>query len=210
MAQKRLIAPVANRADKHNTYTVQMGRYRKAMQHEFYFEGMLIDYAVLEDRLRAFLYYIGVLADDNAHKAWTKTAPSIRLLMTLQGQQNTTLGITNISGKMRILRTTLVFAMTTQGIPNGDPYLAALKSAYEGAFDVSDVLRTLDRIEKWCAYRNEVIHALMNKSVCSLQEELSDRCDEGMKLAREIDGYVKQLKQRNAIRTALKAPKSRR
>ena len=114
------------------------------------------------------------------------------------------------SGKMRILRTTLVFGMTTQGIPNGDPYLTALKSAYEGAFDVSDVLRALDRIEKWCAYRNEVIHALMNKSVCSLQEELSDRCDEGMKLAREIDGYVKQLKQRNAIRTAMKAPKARR
>ena len=58
---KRLIQPVSDNKDKQRTYTENMAKYKKAIAGEFFFEAMLIDYAMLEDRLRSFLYYIGLL-----------------------------------------------------------------------------------------------------------------------------------------------------
>ena len=52
---KRLIQPVSDNKDKQRTYTENMAKYKKAIAGEFFFEAMLIDYAMLEDRLRSFL-----------------------------------------------------------------------------------------------------------------------------------------------------------
>ena len=57
----RLIDPVNDNKDKENTYRTNLRRYNKAMKEGFYFEAMLIDYAMMEDRLRSFLYHIGLL-----------------------------------------------------------------------------------------------------------------------------------------------------
>ena len=54
---KRYIKPVADTMDKQNTYREWIGKYNKAIRYEFYYEAILIDYALLEDRLRSFLYY---------------------------------------------------------------------------------------------------------------------------------------------------------
>ncbi len=55
-------------------------------------------------------------------------------------------------------------------------------------------------------YRNEVIHGLLNKNVDSLQSGLSEKCAEGMKYARYLDGQIKSLKKGNVIRRSLKLP----
>ena len=55
------ICPVSNNTDKQRTYKENCAKYKKAIQGEFYFEAMLISYAMLEDRLRSFLYHIGAL-----------------------------------------------------------------------------------------------------------------------------------------------------
>ena len=62
MNNERQIASVNSNLDKYNTYRVLIGRYRKAIAGEFYLEALLIDYALLEDRLRSYLYYMGVLS----------------------------------------------------------------------------------------------------------------------------------------------------
>lgn len=59
---ERRIAPVADNTEKKATYQEQMRRYRKAMKDGFYFEAMLIDYAVLEDWLRSMLYHAAFFA----------------------------------------------------------------------------------------------------------------------------------------------------
>lgn len=47
----RTIQPVTDNRDKQRTYSEQMGRYARAMRGAFYLEALLIDYAMLEDRL---------------------------------------------------------------------------------------------------------------------------------------------------------------
>ena len=64
----QLVKQVKNNADKQLTYRVLLGRYKKALNNGFNFEAMIIVYAMLEDRLRSFLFYSGAFRQRNAKK----------------------------------------------------------------------------------------------------------------------------------------------
>ena len=64
----RMIKPVIDNADKQRTYREHKARYKKAMENEFYFEALLIDYALMEDRLRSMIYHMGFLRDRSCFK----------------------------------------------------------------------------------------------------------------------------------------------
>lgn len=49
---EKQIAAVKDNTEKQEAYRKQLGRYRRALNNEFYFEAMLIVYAMIEDRLR--------------------------------------------------------------------------------------------------------------------------------------------------------------
>ena len=106
---------------------------------------------------------------------------------------------------MKIIRCTLLWAASTEGASE-DPYLATLKKQYEGTLDIGDILNKLSDIADWCAYRNEVIHALLNKNIESLMQDLPQQARRGMELARFMDDQVKKLKNGNVIRRRLKLP----
>ena len=205
---KRLIQPVSDNKDKQKTYAENMAKYKRAMAGEFYFEAMLIDYAMLEDRLRSFLYHIGLLKSRDSYKADNAVVISkLRpIIAEYKGKDESgSVGIANISGKMKIVRCTLLWVANTEGT-SGDPYLTTLKGQYEGTLDIEDVLDKLKEIVKWCAYRNEVIHALLNKNTGSLMQDLPQQARLGMELARFVDDQVKRLKKGNVIRRKLKLP----
>ena len=70
--------------------------------------------------------------------------------------------------------------------------------------DIGGLLDTLDEIELWRKYRDEVIHGVLNKNMDSLDESLSAKVSEGMEYARFLDGEVKVLKRGNKTRKVLK------
>ena len=78
-----------------------------------------------------------------------------------------------------------------------------LKSEYEG-LDIGGLLTTLDQIDIWREYRNEIIHGLLNKNVTSVDAELKSKVEAGMEYARFIDSQVKALKKKNVIRNKMK------
>ena len=78
-----------------------------------------------------------------------------------------------------------------------------LKSEYEG-LDIGGLLTTLDQIDAWRKYRNEIIHGLLNKNVTSVDSELKSKAETGMEYARFIDSQVKALKKKNVIRNKMK------
>lgn len=78
---RRQISPVSDNQDKRNTYQLNIRRYNKAMKEGFYYEALLIDYAMMEDRLRSFLYHMGLLNTGSSHKAdVSKVKESLREL----------------------------------------------------------------------------------------------------------------------------------
>ena len=84
-----------------------------------------------------------------------------------------------------------------------DPYLAVLKREYEGCVDIGGLLETLDCIDQWRAYRNEIIRGFLNKSSETVNEALREKVEAGMSYARFIDNQIKSLKKRDNIRRAL-------
>ena len=69
--------------------------------------------------------------------------------------------------------------------------------------DADEMLTTLNSIREWCNYRNEVVHAAMNKNLNSLYSELADKVADGMELGRIIDKQVSAIKRRNNVRKSL-------
>ena len=109
---KRKIQPVTDNLDKQRTYREHKGRYKRAMENEFFFEALLIDYALLEDRLRSMIYHMGFLKDRTAYKVWTKKSACLQEMISSykNADENCQLGITNISGKAKIIRCILKWA----------------------------------------------------------------------------------------------------
>ena len=201
----RLIEPVKDNRDKQHTYAENIRRYNRALKQGFYFEAILIDYALMEDRLRSFIYYIGGLKSKNSYKIG-KGIVRERLAEIVDRykleSENSNLGITNISSRIKIIRSTLVWAASIEKTPE-DKYLKTLKSQYEGQLDIGGLLEMLESIESWCKYRNELIHALMNKNINSVDEAVESQAVMGMELARYLDGQVKALKKGNWIRRSV-------
>lgn len=203
----RKIEAVSNNRDKQRTYRENCAKYKKAIQEEFYFEAMLIAYAMLEDRLRSFLYHIGALANRQSTAVnCKKTKNQLREIVSVHktDKENDSLGITNITGKIKIIRCTLGWAVNVEHGYEGDRYLITLKNQYEGNIDIHEALETLQELCEWLDYRNEIMHALLNKNIDSLRLDLKERTIQGMELARKIDGFVSQVKKRNYIRRSIK------
>ena len=202
---ERQIKPVKDNKDKQRTYRENIGKYRLAVKHGFYFEAMLIDYAMLEDRLRSFLYHIGGLKTKDSHKFDNKNVKKyLKPIVSeyKEKDESDTFIIKSISGKMTIIKATLNWAAYVEHAPE-EKYLKTLKSQYESALDIKGMLDALEDVRKWCDYRNEVIHALMNKNLESLDEQLEEQAIKGMEVARYIDAQIKQLKKGNSIRRSI-------
>ena len=207
---ERKIAPVKDNNDKAKTYTEHIKKYNRAMKSECFFEALIITYAMLEDRLRSYLYYLGCLKSRNSFKFDNNTIRNdIKYLVNnYSGENVNNLGITSITGKIRIVKSVHLWFQEGYQNPNASAYLNELASVIDIYSDSEEIIDILTQVKDWCDYRNEIIHALLNKSLDSLYADLSKRTEEGMELARAIDSHVKRLKSRNTLRKFLKLKNS--
>ncbi len=201
----RKIQPVKNGFDKKVTYKTQFERYDKAVKNGFYFEAMLIVYAIIEDRLRAWLFYLGCLNTRQSIKFDNKKSKNELKFMFDECEDNKFRfpPINQISGKRKIIEATLTWA--ENGYHNADKskYLCAIRKVYTDKLDIKEVRVKFINMNEWCSYRNVVIHALMNKNTESLYSGLADRVSEGMDIARDFDNLVKKIKRSGVIRKSL-------
>ena len=204
---KRKIAPVSDNKDKFLTYTELTRKYNIAMENDFYFEAMFIVYAMMEDRLRSYLYYLGCLKSKRSYKFDNSDVQIIIETLArkhLPKKERDNLDISGISGKRNVIAATLKWAMAGYQGCDGE-YLAAVNAVYEDKLDIAECLDMLKKSAEWCEYRNELIHAMMNKNIESLYSKLSEEAVEGMKIARYFDdSMVKKLKKKNEIRKAIR------
>ena len=197
---------VKNNQEKAVTYREQIKRYNIALKNEFYIEAGMIAYAMLEDRLKAFLYYIGAIRTIEADKLNVdKTKKTLKNIYfgSEEAARNKRLDINKISIKQSIIRKTLAWTENCIGTPENQ-YLAALKKEYEGRVDLGGLLDTLSEIDVWTKERNELVHGLMNKRVDVLSDKLCLHAKEGMEYVRFVDSQVKSLKSSNTIRKKMK------
>ena len=201
------IEKVQNGAEKAETYKAMTGRHKLAMKHGFWYEAMLIDYAILEDRLSAFLWAAGVIAEpDGASLGNRRTRPLLTEIVCKYTGTAKPAPLRNIGGKVEAVRALLLFANDTPA-PE-DRYLAALAEGLR-ALDIDALLAVLAQIDNWRNYRNQVVHAAMNKNIYALTEDLEHNAALGLELGRAIDNAAGKLKRRTKIRLAARMPKNK-
>ena len=200
----RRIMPVTDHADKQNTYKIHMEQYKKAMKYGFYFESILIDYSCLEDRLRAALFYIGLLQQESDYKVTANRSKRVSAFKEIVHNYDAkaNLGITSISGKRRIVASVFSFASNSKNANCTDEIQKALYKKLHDESKCDEVLSLLKDIEQWCGYRNEIIHSLMNKNIDSLRDQVAKKAEEGHNLFRRLDKQVQWIKKKQ-VRKAI-------
>lgn len=201
----QLVKQVKNNADKQLTYRVLLGRYKKALNNGFNFEAMIIVYAMLEDRLRSFLFYSGAFRQRNAKKLNVrKTKKQLRNIYfgSPELASEKKMSINKISVKIELIRKIIEW-INIDNETSDDVYLKALKTVYESCLDLDGILETLNNIDNWRQYRNEIIHSVLNRNIDWVNSEIKNQVEEGMLYARFIDSQVKLLKRKNNIRVKM-------
>ena len=201
---KVIINQVNNNGDKRETYAYLLGKYKKALREQFYFEALMIVYAMLEDRLSSMLYYMGTFDTRNEIKVSGKAKNDLKKLLQEKYGENAKFSLTTITGKMRLINAVISWTvLANENENNYSFYLKSLKILMESV-DIGGLSGTLNGIEQWLHFRNEVIHASMNKNLKALYEGVDERIEMGMRFARELDSHIKEIKKDNSLRKNLK------
>ena len=174
------------------------------MKHAFYFEALLIDYAMLEDRIAAFLWAAGVLNDADKFGLGNKrNKVQLRQLYTAYKGEDKTPILRNISAKIDMILALIKFAQ--QDYSEDDRYLSALHRGLQ-TLDLETLKETVNALDSWRKYRNDVIHGAMSKNIYSLYEKLEENTANGLAYARVIDKESQKLKRRAYIRKSVHMP----
>ena len=168
--------------NKSKTYAELITKYNSALENGFYGEAELIVYAFLEDRLRAFIYYSNLINSFNSNSI-NENAEA------LYGES---LDIKNISNKIKLIRKAIrvskLDAQTMNSLEKD------LKKCYQTSIKAGTFNKKLDKIDKWCGYRNEIIHALFNKDLNDLRSHYKEHVKKGFEFARYVDEQVRAIK----------------
>ena len=197
------IEQVRDNSDKRETYAYLLGKYKKALREQFYFEALIIVYAMIEDRLRSILYYYGIFDGRNSKQVSNKTKQHLKWLFQQKYGENEKVRLHTITGKIKVVRAILEWAENANANTNRySEYLHRVKELTE-TLDVMAITDLLHEVDAWLKFRNEVIHASMNKNLQALYAGIDEKIEIGMRCARELDAHVKTIKKTNIVRKGI-------
>ena len=191
------IETIGSGNEKAGVYSYQMKRYQLAIQHEFYFEAIVISYAMIEDRLLAFLHYAGVI-DRRAQNHQAKQRIRVckqaqkQINILLKRKENYIMSLDTINSKIRIID-----ALLELPEENNDPYLNLVRAQIDRTVDREAFKTLFYELKTWLKPRDQIIHALMNKRTNAVLERQSAIAETGYKLGRTLDGFVAKFKAGN-------------
>lgn len=176
-----------------------MERFKRAKAAGFHLEAIFVLYALIEDRLSAFLFHAGI-TNSTREKITRNTKVRPHLDSTLKVPNTRQPSIRNVSAKIKMIKEMLAWS---EAYKINEPvlnYLDALSKQINRTAGKDQMIETLTRIEGWCASRNELVHALLNKKVENQEEMLQALVAEGEACNRLLQNFVKSFKVRNSLR----------
>lgn len=191
--------PVSSNQEKYDTYHAQMDRLKLARDQGFFLEAIFILYAMLEDRLSSFLYHAGVTNNTLGKIATNKLVkPHLDVIFALP--ENKKYQLRHISVKIHLLKAVLDWSMSYTAAESSTTYPDVLYRQLSRTAGKNEMISVLEKMNDWCARRNELVHALLNKKLENQEDLLRSLVDEGYALCRKLDNFVRSFKVRNAIR----------
>ena len=202
MAQK--IKESEKNTTKYETYKTMMSKHKAAMKNGFYFEALLIDYAMLEDRLDAFLWAAGVMNEMNVYSFGNKRNKNLLndIYKDYSGKDFKS-SLRNISAKIDVIMSMINFGKKEYSDDN--KFLIELHNGLQ-SLDLDKLEETLSALNDWREFRNGIIHRAMKKSIFDLYDNLEENASLGLAYARTIDNESRKLKRHTNIRKSVKMP----
>ncbi len=184
--------------EKADNYRYQMGRYNLAIQHEFYFEAIVITYAMIEDRLLAFLHYAGVIdrrlqINQTEHGIYVSAQCQKQINLLLKRNNNQKIKLNTINIKIEIIKNLMKLPES-----NNDQYLDLVRAQIDRTINRNEFNALIQKLNTWLPLRNQIIHALMGKRTNEVMARQACIADEGLTIGRAIDGFVSKLKNGNS------------
>ena len=193
------IATITTNMEKKTAYQLQMERFKRAKAGGFYLEAIFILYALIEDRLSAFLFHAGITnATREKITRNGKIRPHLDSALTVLNTKQP--NIRNVSAKIKLIKELMAWSTDYSVNEPTLNYLDALYKQINRTAGRDQMIETLTRIEGWCTYRNELVHALLNKKVEDQEKILQDLVYEGEACNRSLQNFVKSFKNRNTLR----------
>ncbi len=191
-----VIPSVTTNTEKYLSYKEHMTRLNKARAGGFYLEAIFILYAMMEDRLSAFLYYAGVTNKTREKVTSTKKVrPHLNQTFSTQGAN-----LRMISKKMGLIKTMIAWSDGYTPVDKSRDYLDVLCRQVQSTAHRDEIIGTLEGIEAWCKRRNQLVHALLSKKVENQEELLIELVETGLQHNRKLDSFICSFKVRNNIR----------
>ena len=192
------IAKAKTGKDKQTTYARYVVQYNKAVRYKFYLEAIMIDYAMMEDRLVALLHYLGIVTRTHEKLTVNKFCRAdVRRL--LEYKENVGVKVTNISVKVKLLE-----SLTNTTDSDESQFISAVLTHIDFTAKRDEIRLLCKDVATWCDIRNQYVHALLNKNYEALQDGLQEFAEKGYKIARRVDECVKAIKKKNNIRKRFK------
>lgn len=161
------------------------------MRAHCYLECVLIEYAMLEDRLLSILVHLGMARRQDEHKpVWVRKPSDVRqgyrsCLAPMLSHRGSLPSIRSIKSKM----SAITLLATLEG-PSDEcgAYERWLRTTVRDKLEASQVDVTIERLGAWLERRNELVHALFGAtSGLYDSDELRALAEEGLFLARQLD-----------------------
>lgn len=194
---ERQFSPVKDSKEKQKTYTEIMTQYKRAVDGGFFGEAMMIDYAIMEDRLRSLLFHIGALKSRESFRV-----DNIHFIEQFDLNAKSDKGgsvyseMSSISQKLNIVKR--VVRYTIKHLDNR--YCLELWDTLGGEIEILQMQDELKNIENWKDPRNEIVHALLNKNTDEVNARYETICKEGKTLGEYLNTQVKKVKKNSKLR----------
>ena len=201
--------------ERQEAYHKEFSRYKSAMKQAFYLEAVAIIYAVMEDRLTAFLHHAGIVTRTNENLCINpKVYPYIRRLLNKDDSCN--VKIKDISVKMAVVHALL--DLTKEKAQEIDElvgeYINGIKrkGTVAKCGYMTDLFREVQKVHReevrnalaeldiWRDERNKLIHALLNKTASSALEAKKSCAEHGCPIARALDDHLEKPFKKNPLR----------
>lgn len=199
------ISQIDTNMDMYSNYKRNMARYNSAMKHKFYYEAMLIDYALLEDVTYEFLFHIGVFSDRSSRKVFKNIKTPLLNVVNSTFPENKkwdAIRVDMISYKLSIIQAVAEWTDGVYEYDHEDKYLVELRKAMESC-DIKLLIDTCEYIRWWLKYRNEIMHSMMKNNINSMDAEIQDIALEGMAYYKTLSGQ-KNVVKKGRIRKSVK------
>ena len=194
---KRQFSSVKDIKEKQKTYTEVMTQYKRAVAGGFFGEAMMIDYAVMEDRLRSLLFHMGALISRDSFRVDNIQFIELFDLYKKTGKNGAVYSEMNsISQKLNIMKKVMKY--TIEHLENR--YCLELWDTLGGEIETLRMQDELKKIENWKDPRNEIVHALLNKNTDEINARYEIICREGKKLGEYLNSQVKKAKKNSKLR----------